>query len=1729
MLLRNEKGVSALPVEHKESPDFIVIRDSIKLSIESYNKTAERKHEINDESITEAAKILEIARKKARSQKFKASIQLINQALKLCEPIPLIPALSIRAFINTYAEEVTAVNEEIISDATMIIQLEIANSYAYFYRGIANYRMGKYKECYEDITTGMGAESACFDFVNKKFPSPTPLQETALATLIECEHKIELAKYNPLDDLPEKTVNRKNIIRATEKALKKALKARQAKQKDATDLEAEWRRKALIILSLPLKDNEATLTDIDYRLFGDLGFLSGEAHKNVAAIRYYTIAFWVAQHQFFTKSKQLSQTKVETSEYYRLQKETSLIQQELNEYFKCKEKYVKVASEIESIIQDETSVTSSSLATVKPTPAITPAYTLLPEENKEQKACGFTLVDINLGETLQKLLYIEFNQHKKYITEEKNGKPDETTEALLAKLIQILEKNPFMLTEQLEAVINLFYYFAQLYFYSDSSNAQKSIALCCTPGLIQSTKLGKIEKDKGFDYNIKLLTILGRAHESLGQIQDAINAFQRELINAKLLVSQNETLKTHITDLEARILTLRRQLVSDKPEPVKVPVVEYKEPPEIKRIRESIKENIQSYKTQLEGSKPEIDDDKIDEAAKLIFQAKTALSEGGTRSIELCDQALVLCKPYPLYEALEIKSCVNILHYKSAINQELADDATLMIKMNPESALGYFFYATAMCGRESHLVSYKNVLLGIKHELNAFDQHKSINISKVHQRALTALVEFDRQCLLGGYDPLKKELKHKNLQNRQTYIQATETLREKALTAFRTGVSKNDGKLIEEAIQHFRKALVINIYQPKTGRIKVLDIDYSLYFQRAQAFAHLHNYVAALADADIAMWMCQHQLTSKMSQKSLKDNDEKLQIEIDKLAQDIKKLKEWKEIQSQASQSYEATQKVAQEELKKFKEEQRLKKKEALEQLKLAAEEKIKSDAAKEAAAILERERKQAQQILKAAQAKAAKQEAKQKAKNEKRKQKVKEKARKKFKQAIYTVLTASALNKTFAQKAMSYRTTEAKRLVEEEKKREESQRKALEQKYIYLEKRRKEEEVKMRQQLHKMLKPKIKQLYSQKHLQSEEVKARSRELKKLEQLNSINKAKEGLKQYEEQKKQLEQFRQTVHTQYKGIESTLLQEQSKLQKMLALDIPSSPIGPLPSPLPISVSAICLEKKSPPISDLSDGSLDTLAPTELKCAPPDVSPLSHVCVVSTSADSEPTPFKIPSDQVSPRIITQIQNELARFEDEAGAKLTFAVGGIVRDPLMGRTSVKFKKDGSSVIDIDIVTEGGRKEVETVYTKEKGFSIVETTMPDNSGTLFTVYQASESAVKIHRQIFSSPYFAKDQTPQGYKYKYPDPLFADALSRDQPKNAVYFDRNGYVYMPLGAQSVNAISNKQISLIDQTRLKELKGEAFDKNVPPDLRSIDEDPKRLLRVLIDFATNPEDKLMVEHISEGISLLLKNSKGVSRSEAELSSINVCLSERIFSSPKVISIFKSLNKFGVINTLFPELIESIIKNKLWDKLKQLFKDPMLRLEEIYAGMIVLQHHKYLSSLSREQIANDDFLLNEMVKLIQNCPLYKVCFNSYHQRTINYIQRRRDETIQLESKRPLKAPPSLCALFRKSIQSLIHANPSMHMYPLSAGGKKVLVNPSTLVQPKQTLQSFHPIPAHAVYAPPFSPSESHSFGYGSSDKASYPSRAGHYKSGGRGRAKAQYSHTRQYPHPGPFRTET
>ena len=410
--------------------------------------------------------------------------------------------------------------------------------------------------------------------------------------------------------------------------------------------------------------------------------------------------------------------------------------------------------------------------------------------------------------------------------------------------------------------------------------------------------------------------------------------------------------------------------------------------------------------------------------------------------------------------------------------------------------------------------------------------------------------------------------------------------------------------------------------------------------------------------------------------------------------------------------------------------------------------------------------------------------------------------------------------------------------------------------------------------------------------------------------------------------------------------------------------------------------------------------------------------------------------IPADAEQKSSLESIGSLVKKLR-QLGADLTFTVGGLPRDLQTKRSIVKFKKNGTREIDVDIVTEANYSQILAAFKNTNCEIVPSFHVPG----LFTVVIRDPidplKPVK-HIQIMQSKYFAYeiDEKTKVKKYKYPDPLRADALSRCLTCNALYGDDEWNMYAPLqetiDAFALNADGNREVNVIDKTELYRInagKTVVADSKKSPEQSSYEEDIRRLLKGLIAPCIYPDftySEKFLASVPAGLELLMNPSPEKARI------VNFFLHDKVFSRSAIEShnifyyLFNNLGshfKPNVTDYLFPGLLETVRMSGQEYLLNHLVQKELFT-SDIYAGFMYLQ---FQTQFTPDVIADDGKLIGLIENSLKSNPFYPVCFQDF----LENIQMRKQRSglcSSAEEKTPEQnRHQELVICFRAIIQKL------------------------------------------------------------------------------------------------------
>lgn len=369
-------------------------------------------------------------------------------------------------------------------------------------------------------------------------------------------------------------------------------------------------------------------------------------------------------------------------------------------------------------------------------------------------------------------------------------------------------------------------------------------------------------------------------------------------------------------------------------------------------------------------------------------------------------------------------------------------------------------------------------------------------------------------------------------------------------------------------------------------------------------------------------------------------------------------------------------------------------------------------------------------------------------------------------------------------------------------------------------------------------------------------------------------------------------------------------------------------------------------------------------------------------------------------------------------QAHFPLPLAGGNIVRDPLMKRDIVRYKKDGKQEIDIDLaigfIIAGDFEEIQKIIQQHSLEEILKI-YPDltkfmfqwlqNELPQFTIEQSYLPEVfKIKKlstpteviTIKLSKYLACvfDSKTNKKIFVYPDPVFFEALSRDCYHSAGFANPHGEIIIPL-IDTINAFRNKKTGLIDKRLLLEFEAkakgaEAYKEykqlltKLTPERLCLYECNKRIIRALAAVANGFTLHQKTSFALTASADLLRNRNGKERPAHDIRTINICLQEKIFSLREALIIFLKAVDLKIAGALFPKLMEMVRQHNLQAKLEHILKTEA-RSEYIYASFIILENFPFFSKIQIDKLDNIT-LQNIVGKSIRENPFYDDWFAYY-----------------------------------------------------------------------------------------------------------------------------------------------
>jgi tRNA nucleotidyltransferase/poly(A) polymerase len=345
-------------------------------------------------------------------------------------------------------------------------------------------------------------------------------------------------------------------------------------------------------------------------------------------------------------------------------------------------------------------------------------------------------------------------------------------------------------------------------------------------------------------------------------------------------------------------------------------------------------------------------------------------------------------------------------------------------------------------------------------------------------------------------------------------------------------------------------------------------------------------------------------------------------------------------------------------------------------------------------------------------------------------------------------------------------------------------------------------------------------------------------------------------------------------------------------------------------------------------------------TSSSIATPNVTPLQTAVVApDLPKNQERTlltqPIKVAPQQVN--LPLEAHTILLKLKS-AGAKLSYAVGGIVRDALANASTEK--------ADIDIVTQASAADL------KEWFPLSE--YPDrNIKKNDKLFQFTINKRKI--EIWISDHLANPHAD--------NPLKDDALSRGFNIEALYADEAGNIFDPLNVQGYTEIDT--LLAIDP------------------VTSLQNDPIRILRAIY-----------LSH-KTGLKLSARLDKAIDETIAYLANAEKfslrTLFAKIINHEKSAGIFHEFERRGILRVLFPEFIEGMPSQEIANRLQSTSKNNSL--SWIYINMAIdtaIDRKKYHQVMAIEspqhKLTAIDQLLSEIQQYITRLKANKLVSTTF-----------------------------------------------------------------------------------------------------------------------------------------------
>lgn len=424
--------------------------------------------------------------------------------------------------------------------------------------------------------------------------------------------------------------------------------------------------------------------------------------------------------------------------------------------------------------------------------------------------------------------------------------------------------------------------------------------------------------------------------------------------------------------------------------------------------------------------------------------------------------------------------------------------------------------------------------------------------------------------------------------------------------------------------------------------------------------------------------------------------------------------------------------------------------------------------------------------------------------------------------------------------------------------------------------------------------------------------------------------------------------------------------------------------------------------------------------------------------------------------------------------AGLPFSFAVGGLVRDHLLGRQygqNYKDKKEGDNDL---LIPPTPFEKIKRSFPHATRFALntKQDLIVSPGITSFYLYDVPESNkykkpfnkegsyqdIFDETQIKESPYF------QG---NFVDPMRAEMLSRDLEINSAFVDEHGRFYaLP---ETIHALQHRLISIPNKLELLRMEANAMQRKFDEsqwagktnEQIAYELDIRIFLRAML--ALSHCDLVLSDSVAKSIPIGLTTLKQqLYSNQTIVKQINTLLQTKVFRHTHEMASrrFKIFTNYGINQILFPGLIETIQSKNLSPQLEQILANES-SLEKTYCGFLVLQYLNAFLKLSAEEMKDDYFLGCFLNKLVENKPLLSVYFDNYprfkkhNDPSINDIVR---HFVKVFTPKAVPTPPKQPLLHQghrvlRSIPLTMGHNLSMFSHPdelPDAAPQPVLVQP-------------------------------------------------------------------------------